>query len=216
MTSDRSRAASVPLVGGRPVLDLVNTVSWRGDLARAQDHLHQAEDALVWAVRAGLLTAAEATALREHVAHHSAAGTELLAGLRSLRTLVSDAVLDPAGLRTAEVEPMVLEALAHSHLVPVEGTAAAGAHRWRVRDLDEHTVRRRLVLDLLDLLTTPHGRLGTCADPACGWVFLDTSRTQRRQWCSSTDCGNRNRVRQHQRRRASAAAADRTDLGGTG
>ena len=55
----------------------------------AQDHPHRAEDALVWAARAGLLTAPEATALREHVARCPAAGTELLAGLRSLRTLVA-------------------------------------------------------------------------------------------------------------------------------
>ncbi len=175
------------------------------------------EDALVWAARAGLLTAPEATALREHVARCPAAGTELLAGLRSLRTLVADAVGGPGRPRTADVQPVVLEALAHSHLTPVEGTAAAGAHRWQVRELDEHTLRRRLVLDLLDLLTAPHGRLGTCADPACGWVFLDTSRARSRQWCSS-DCGNRNRnrVRQHQRRRASATGAGRPDPGGTG
>ena len=202
MDRNRSRAATVPLVGGRPVLDLVNTVSWRGDPARAQDHLQGADDALVWASRAGILTPTEATALRDHLARRPEAGSALVAGLRSLRGLVADAVIHPAQPRTADMQPVLIEALGHSHLVaedePHDGRTS---HRWAVTDLDEHTPRRRLALDLLDLLTAPRGRLGRCADPACGWVFEDTSRGRSRQWCSSSDCGNRNRVREHQRRR---------------
>jgi predicted RNA-binding Zn ribbon-like protein len=31
----------------------------------------------------------------------------------------------------------------------------------------------------------------SCADPACGWLFLDISRNKRRRWCDMQDCGNR-------------------------
>jgi len=31
----------------------------------------------------------------------------------------------------------------------------------------------------------------SCADPACGWLFLDVSRNKRRRWCDIQDCGNR-------------------------
>jgi predicted RNA-binding Zn ribbon-like protein len=31
----------------------------------------------------------------------------------------------------------------------------------------------------------------SCDDPACGWLFLDTSRNKRRRWCDMQDCGNR-------------------------
>ncbi|WP_448612496.1 CGNR zinc finger domain-containing protein [Geodermatophilus sp. URMC 60] len=54
------------------------------------------------------------------------------------------------------------------------------------------------------MLTAPRGPLGRCADPACGWVFEDTSRGRNRRWCSSSDGGSRNRVREHQRRRRGA------------
>jgi len=44
-------------------------------------------------------------------------------------------------------------------------------------------------------------RIRQCADDACGWLFVDRSRNNSRRWCDSTDCGNRNRVRRHYRRR---------------
>ena len=34
-------------------------------------------------------------------------------------------------------------------------------------------------------------KVKTCADPACGWLFLDVSRNRRRRWCDMQDCGNR-------------------------
>ena len=207
MSIDGSHSTTVPLVSGRPVLDLVNTVSWRGDRARARDHLESPADALVWSSRAGVLTPVEAGVLQQHVARRPAAGAALLEDLRALRTVVADAVADVAQPRTTEVESEVLAALDHSRLVrqhPESGTRGQ-RYRWEVTGVDEHTPRRRLALDLLDLLTVPRGPIRRCADPACGWVFEDTSRGSTRQWCSSSDCGNRNRVRQHHRRRRAAS-----------
>jgi len=48
-----------------------------------------------------------------------------------------------------------------------------------------------------------HGRLRHCADPNCGLVFFDESRSNNRRWCSMQRCGNRSKVRAH-RERASA------------
>jgi predicted RNA-binding Zn ribbon-like protein len=45
-------------------------------------------------------------------------------------------------------------------------------------------------------------KLRQCSGGDCGWIFLDTSRNHRRQWCDMRDCGNRakvNRFRQKQR-----------------
>ena len=53
-----------------------------------------------------------------------------------------------------------------------------------------------------DLLAAdPVRRVGQCHDDrGCGWLFLDTSRLQSRQWCSMADCGNRAKARRHYRR----------------
>jgi predicted RNA-binding Zn ribbon-like protein len=42
-----------------------------------------------------------------------------------------------------------------------------------------------------------------CANPACGLLFCDKSRTHKRRWCSMAICGNRNKVASFARRRAS-------------
>jgi predicted RNA-binding Zn ribbon-like protein len=39
-----------------------------------------------------------------------------------------------------------------------------------------------------------NARLRSCANPACGLFFCDSSRTHRRRWCSMTTCGNRHKV----------------------
>ena len=40
----------------------------------------------------------------------------------------------------------------------------------------------------------PAARLSECANPSCGLLFCDTSRTHRRRWCSMAICGNRHKV----------------------
>jgi len=49
-----------------------------------------------------------------------------------------------------------------------------------------------------DLLTGPKlDRVKRCANPECGWLFLDDSRAGRRRWCSMSACGNRAKARRH-------------------
>jgi predicted RNA-binding Zn ribbon-like protein len=40
----------------------------------------------------------------------------------------------------------------------------------------------------------PRARLRLCANPRCGLLFYDKSRTHRRRWCSMAACGNRSKV----------------------
>ena len=53
----------------------------------------------------------------------------------------------------------------------------------------------------------PRTRLRLCANPRCGLLFYDTSRTHRRRWCSMTLCGNRHKVAAFARRHASVRHA---------
>ena len=200
MESNRSRAATVPLIAGRPALDLVNTISWRGAPSRSEDHLHSGADCLTWASRAGLLSSAETDDISKRLDRHPAAASALTAELRQLRAKVADALVPPTIVPVEQLEPLIRAALDHSQLLVTHDAAGRNRYHWQVTDLDEHTPARRLALDLLDLLTSGHGRIGVCADDQCQWVYLDTSHAQNRHWCSSTDCGNRHRARRHQQR----------------
>jgi len=44
------------------------------------------------------------------------------------------------------------------------------------------------------------GRVRRCAATGCRRWFLDTSKNQRRRWCSMAVCGNRSKVAAHHRR----------------
>jgi predicted RNA-binding Zn ribbon-like protein len=182
MPGSGSRAATVRLVGGRPCLDLVNTVSWRGDPDRLEEHLRTGSDALVWLRRAGVLTAAESGEL-------AAVADAVLAGLLEVREAVTP-LADGAGVGP-DLQAGIRDAIAHSDL---------GPDGWGVVDLDADAPRRRILLDAYELVREPRARVGRCADPACGWVFQDVSKGGTRRWCSSADCGNRDRVRRHYER----------------
>ncbi len=203
MTDVRTRVDTVPLVAGVAVLDLVNTVSWRGDPERGEDHLRGADECLRWARRADVITADELERLRRRLQGSPPRRARLVAGLLDLRELVATTVGTDAEVLPRDVSATIAEAYAHADLIRTAGAPAqAGGRGWQIRTLDEDTVRRRLTLQLAALLTGTDGRIGSCGDPDCGWVFLDTSRARNRRWCSSADCGNRYRVREHQRRRS--------------
>jgi predicted RNA-binding Zn ribbon-like protein len=50
--------------------------------------------------------------------------------------------------------------------------------------------------------------LRLCANPRCGLLFYDTSRTHRRRWCSMAVCGNRSKVAAFARKHASVRYAN--------
>jgi predicted RNA-binding Zn ribbon-like protein len=61
----------------------------------------------------------------------------------------------------------------------------------------------RLAHEGAALLASPHAsRLKRCGNPDCVLIFLDTSRGQKRRWCSMDTCGNRAKVAKHYRKQA--------------
>ena len=191
MSSLGSRVATLRLVGGRPCLDLVNTVSWRGDATRLEDHLTDGSDCLVWCQRAGVISEREA---------HDLEGLDVHAPLLALRDTLTAHFVDVDLPRLRPLQAAISDALQHSTLVPFDDRV-----KWQVSTLNGRAPARRIALDLLDQLTDPLGPVRLCGDPACGWAYVDTSRGHRRHWCSSEDCGNRDRVRRHAARAASSA-----------
>jgi predicted RNA-binding Zn ribbon-like protein len=56
--------------------------------------------------------------------------------------------------------------------------------------------------DAIDVLGGPRAaRLKRCEGSRCALLFVDTSRSGRRRWCSMERCGNRAKVAAHRRRR---------------
>lgn len=196
-----SRPSRFELIGGHLVLDLVNTVSWRGNPARRVEHLPDFAALLAWSKRAGLITAAELEHAGAAASPARGSAEHALADTRRLRERLHEALTATGSRRQRAIElawPQLTAALRHAQ---PEGLPLQPTIEFR----EPGDLTMRLALRALQLLTSEDAALvSACADPDCGWVFMDRSRNRTRRWCSSADCGNRNRVRRYQARRAHA------------
>jgi predicted RNA-binding Zn ribbon-like protein len=189
--------------GGWPCLDFTNTRNWHSRAPAFERFLHYT-DLIRWAEQAGLLGEIEAEGLRQQAAREPAQAAAVFeAGLALRETIyqlfapvAAGARPDPAAL--AELNRWLAVTLPHRGLLAVgEGFAwgwLAGAEAlerplWPVI----YTAAELLASDGLY-------KVGKCAGPSCGWLFLDLSRNGSRRWCAMNDCGNRAKAHRHYRR----------------
>ena len=200
---------TLPLVGGDPALDLVNTVE-RGAGER-RDHLPDPPALLRWAARAGLVDDREARAVAASWERDPAAAGAALAAARAVREALHAAVLAATGAQPPD--PGALErlrerwiaALGRSRLTPDPGRATAA--RLVVGTEPATLIPDRVAIGAVELLRGADlARLRRCPPEAggCGWVFLDRSRNGSRRWCRMADCGTTVKARRLTERRRAA------------
>lgn len=163
-------------------LDFANTRYWRGQ-ATPTETLKVPADLATWAKAAKAPVPKEfdqALALREAV----------------YRLFDAQAQAKPAAPKDLEA---LNQALARA---PARTTLKRGkeGYAWDV-DTRPGTALALLAPVLWsagDLLAGPRlDRVRKCANPECGWLFLDDSRAGKRRWCSMSACGNRAKARRH-------------------
>jgi predicted RNA-binding Zn ribbon-like protein len=173
---------SYKLVGGRPSLDLVNTVSWPAT-ERSHDWLDSVANLQRWLKAVGL-TPAKACDLSVAIELR-----ELLAAV--LRPL-AHGTTPPRGA-IARFDDRIAEAAAQRRIDP-----ATLKWRWK-KPADTAASLAPVILDAADLITAvDRERLRFC--PACDWLFEDQTRNGRRRWCDMADCGSRDKARRYYRR----------------
>lgn len=181
-------------------LAFVNTRYWRGS-ARPTETLDSLDRVLDWtssapgwpvpagvaaAARRGLLageggeTAAYdgLIALRETL-HRLLAAAATGAPPPSADLAAFNAALDQAPPRNRLAEDGSAYAVAPVGSAPAALMAPA---LWSAADLLAGRRRRHL---------------RQCANPECGWLFLDDSKSGNRRWCAMSACGNRAKARRH-------------------
>lgn len=213
-----SRAQSIALIGGHPALDLVNTVSWRHDAGRWREDLAVPADLLTWTHRAGVLDEHHLPAMRSALAEDPTTAEGVLRRVHDLREHLYDHLTGYIDDRGGEHQIGNGSPLHRAFAGAVTASSLAGtAARWTLQARVPLDLPRVLALHALDLVQTmPLDRLRRCDDDACGWLFLDTTRNHSRRWCSSGDCGNRDRARRHYARGRTTAHPDASAPGGLG
>ena len=200
------------LVGGRPSLDLVNTVSWKGT-DREHDWFDRATNVTRWGVAVGLIDDRVRRRLDRAISSEPMAWSSQLDAVRDIR----------------ETLRVAISPLAHGGVPAREAVAGLNGLLARVcgrRRLDPHTLRWSWVepTDLVELMGpliwdaaevvagTDRARLGHC--PSCDWLFHDTTRNRSRRWCDMGDCGSRDKALRYYHRHKSTARAGRGSSSG--
>jgi predicted RNA-binding Zn ribbon-like protein len=165
--------------GGRPSVDLLNTVRDRAHDAR--ETLRTPDDLAAWLREAGLFDGpADAAALD--------AARRLRTAIDTLTFPAPDA--DPAAA-IGTVNAAADAAPSGPRLALSDGRPVAVAPEPSIA-----AALGRVALDAIDLLTG-HDRLRVCSADDCGIRFVDRSPARNRQWCSMRRCGNRVKARRH-------------------
>lgn len=185
---DRSGGVAWQHVGGHPVLELADTISWRFDPPRRRDLLSTAIDLWDWATHFLPATPWPRDAVTDRT----------LSRVRTIRGHVI-AILDAhADERPLRPEPSrALFAAASRYLSDAEGADDLPLEPRHV-PIHEATLPDLLAERSLTLLRSPHvDRIRRCAAPDCGWFFLDQTKNHSRRWCQGSGCGNRARTRRY-------------------
>jgi predicted RNA-binding Zn ribbon-like protein len=202
-----SRAGSLPLIADDLALDFANTESGRGFPSR-ENHLREARHVALWLEHAKALPAEDADWLAKQVSRRADLAADLLAQAIALREAIHD--IGGALGRRAKPPEASLAALSAVHARFVARAALAPGvlscrWRWNVRAAPVEAALGPVALAAVKLFTEgDFHRIRECGGHACGWLFYDRSKNNRRRWCEMEVCGNRAK----QRRLAARRRAD--------
>lgn len=171
------------LIGGRPSLDFINTVSWPGT-EREHDWLDSAENLQRWLGALGLTAAKAKNPDLKAVAQLRSELAEVLRPLAHRQK--------PARAAIEALNQRIERASARRRLDP---TTLGWV--WKMPE-DAVQSLAPVVLDAADLIASDHERLRYC--PSCDWLFEDQTRNGQRRWCDMADCGSRDKARRYYRR----------------
>jgi predicted RNA-binding Zn ribbon-like protein len=202
-----SRAGSLPLVGGDLALDFANTESGRG-FATHQDHLLEASNILDWLDHTHALPPEDMRWLRAETSARADLARDLLARAVALRAAIhSVGAAIGRGVAPPEASLAALSAQYARCMEHASLAAGAGSCRWRwsLRDAPIEAALGPIALAAVGLFTEgDFGRIKECRGHACGWLFCDTSKNNRRRWCEMEVCGNRAKQKRLAARRRGA------------
>jgi predicted RNA-binding Zn ribbon-like protein len=199
-----SRADSLPLIADDLALDFANTESGRG-FPSHENHFREAGNVVAWLKHANALPVEDADWLEKRVSERADLGRDLLVGATELREAIHD-VGAALGRRSQPPEAALasLSALHARFVAKAELAPGVTSFRW-LWSLHASPVEAALgpiALAAVRLFTEgDFQRIRECGGHACGWLFYDRSKNNRRRWCEMEVCGNRAKQRRLAARR---------------
>jgi predicted RNA-binding Zn ribbon-like protein len=188
------------LVGGHPVLDLVNTVTAR-NTATPLDWLDSYERLLEWATLANITEEGAIRVLSKQATGSPNGARDALARLKQFREALHRAY---AAVMTGTRVP---EAVLHEIGMMWREAQSRRGLEYIGKRIESRVSASRSGLDLIRdsladgavelLRSLPADRARVCSGDRCGWLFIDSSKGGQRVWCDMATCGNAAKTRRH-------------------
>ncbi len=201
------REPAFDFVGGHLCLDFSNTVGGLPLASLSQERLTRYLDLVCWSQQANLISKSEAQvllSLAESAEVEAAAVLERAHALREAIYGVFAAIALGRQPVEGDLETLnreVEQAMAGGR---VRATTDGFSWQWRKREGSLDQMLGPVARSAATLLTSVERTLvRQCANEDCRWLFVDATKNHRRQWCMTTACGNRARVRKYRERQRS-------------
>ena len=202
-----SRAGSLPLVGGNLALDFANTESGRGFPSHL-NHLRDGGSVLDWLGHASVISPESERWLRDETFRRPELAADLHASAAALRAAIHG--VGAAIGRGAPPAEALLASLSGQYARCVDRAALVAENkacrwRWSVRDAPLEAALGPIAFAAVRLFTEgDFSRIKECGGHACGWLFYDATKNNRRRWCEMEVCGNRAKQKRLAARRRDA------------
>ena len=194
MSDKKKLIGNLKLLGGRLCLDFVNTLEWRGK-EDSGEHFKSYHALIAWSRHVGIITHQDADILSQTADGHPSEGERVLARAVELReTIYRIFTAIIAGKKTAKEDLAAFNEHLANTMILSQIIETKDGFFWDSNGdkakLD--WVLNPIIRSAAELLVSDQlKKIKACADPACGWLFLDISRNRSRRWCDMRDCGNR-------------------------
>lgn len=189
-------------IGGDPLMDFHNTIAWpRG--RKSNERLRDILDFIRWAEATAVITAREARRLRSVATRNYSRASTLVADARLMRDVFHQLLMSVVDETTPDAQ--ALDELNRRQIKAIR-VFELKWHDGRIQrvprvDPDMTTILDRVVWRAGELLgSSDVKRLRRCANPNCGWLFLDRSKNGTRRWCSMRECGDRAKSKRYYQR----------------
>jgi predicted RNA-binding Zn ribbon-like protein len=203
-----TRPSELELLGGALALDFCNTLAWRTS-THPIDRLGTYEGWLAWSAHAEAVPAEFAQVLEGAAQRRPSEAKAAFARVDAIRGLIAaifDALASGAAPDISDLDACRLayiDALAAARLRIQTGVTRL---EWPTAVVFDRPLWP-VVHSAWSLLLTPdRPQIHVCEGHGCGWLFIDHTRNSNRRWCSSDDCGRRERVRRYRSRHAAVSA----------
>ena len=189
-----SRAGSLDLIADDLALNFANTESGRG-FPSHQNHFLEATNVVDWLRHAKALPLEETDRLRKRVTENADLAADLLGQAAALRGAIHGIGV-ALGHRAKPPEAALasLSALHARFVAKAELAPGVESYRWQwsIPTSPVEGALGPIALAAVRLFTEgDFHRIRECGGHACGWLFYDRSKNNRRRWCEMEVCGNR-------------------------